>query len=211
MTGSKPTPSEYYEAIGRLVVQFEHGVEQIRMFNMHLAGLFHSNEGQWTARTFMHRMTARELGEVFRTLFTDLKVRGAKDRIVTPTNDDLRAMEDLAKRWSALCDKRNEAVHSTWYIGWGDEGRASTLQWRRAKKGLSPHAKKYGLEDFAQIADDAKNFADLLAYLKGGFLINVIKFQEGKNPDHLLANQINFDGDGHVVIPEGGSASATPP
>jgi hypothetical protein len=211
MATSKPSASEYYEAIGRLIVLFEHCVEQMRMFNMHLSGLFHSTEGQWTARTFMHRMTARELGEVCRTLFTDLKVKVGEDRVVTPSKEDLRAMEDLAKRWITLCEKRNEAVHSTWFIGWGKEGRAPTLRWRRAKDGLTPHARDYGLDDFAQLGDEAKDFANLLAYVQGGFLYNIIALRDGKNPSHLLANQIAFDRNGHVLIPEGRSGSVTPP
>jgi hypothetical protein len=107
----------------------------MRWLIMQLANLFNTNPDQRVARTFMHRMSPRELGEVCQALFADVRLPDREKGPITPSARDIAVVDDIMRRWYKLCDSRNEALHSAWLISTTDKEVAVAPRWKRSKGG----------------------------------------------------------------------------
>ncbi len=209
-----PTAEDYYQAIGRLVVQFEHATESMRIWIMDAAHLFNYVPLQFTARTFMHRMTAREIGEVLRALLAGFRFPpiNKEEETVTLSENDLRVVKNISDRWLALCERRNEAVHSAWFIGWsGEKNGVVAPGYRRNKQGLAADARYRTIDEFRETGEQAKEFTHLIQVLRSLFVVRLMHFKGPEGFDHFFPADIPFDDDGNVQIPKNIKGGGSPP
>ena len=154
--------SELYANIGEFVVKFEHVCNAMRTaitFMLHNQGL----KNQQVTSILLAGYTAESLRTLFESLIGEL----------IKTNDiEKKIIKNIFSRIKELTEKRNDVVHSTWYIGWGNEhtqdfSEAPGHKLHRNKKGVSLKIFRYKAEDFSKLAEKADKLSSLVMRLHG--------------------------------------------
>lgn len=147
----KKQMAELYQAYGQFVVEFEHVYEAIRtciIFILYDHGL----REQKYSRILIAHESFNQLLEKLRALVY-LGFEGDPD--------SYQHLDDLFKHTSNLIKKRNTIIHSTWYIGWGNEYTedfdvANGTKFRIPKKGNDVITTKYTAGDIDAITNKLK-------------------------------------------------------
>lgn len=107
----KSQSNELHSAIGEFIVEFEQVCQAICnniIFILHKDGL----RNQKLAHVILAGLTADPLRSMLQSLI--LEVRELDEY-------ETKIIKNIFKRFKELSEKRNDIVHSTWYIGWASE------------------------------------------------------------------------------------------
>lgn len=154
--------SELYRTIGEFVVSFEmvcHSLQHAITFLLHGAGL----RNQQASSIILSGMTADPLCNVFQSLVGEL----------TNLSDAERAIvKNLTSRFKTLNEDRNDIIHSTWFVGWGNEkttdfSSATGYKHHRSKRGAGVKSFERTAQDFQLLAAEAKILGKAFIRLSG--------------------------------------------
>ena len=151
-----------HQAIGEFVVTFEsicHAIQTCIIFVLNNAGL----TNQRVSQIILAGMTAEPLRTLFESLVGELVLLNDAER---------RIVKDSLNRFQALAQARNDIVHSTWFIGWGNESttdfsEASGHKYHKDKSGAVIKSFRRREEDFAALTLEAKALAHIFQRLNG--------------------------------------------
>ncbi len=154
--------SELYTNIGEFVVKFEHvchAMQTAITFMMHGQGL----QNQQVANILLAGYTADPLRTLFESLIGELTNLNDKEK---------KIIKNIFSRVQKLTEKRNDVVHSTWYIGWGnkqtqDFSEAPGHRLHKNKQGAALKAFNYKAEDFSVLVEEAEKLSSLVMRLHG--------------------------------------------
>ena len=102
---------ELHRAIGEFVVAFEQGCHAMQTCVMGIlarAGL----GDQQVSQIILAGMTAEPLRALFESLVGERVKLNEVERLI---------IKSCVTRFQKLTEQRNDIIHSTWYIGWGNE------------------------------------------------------------------------------------------
>jgi hypothetical protein len=153
---------ELYSNIGEFVVKFEHvchAMQTAITFLMHDQGL----QNQQVANILLAGYTADPLRTLFESLIGE---------VVKPNDNERKIIKNIFTRIQKLTEKRNDVVHSTWYIGWGNEqtqdfSEAPGHRLHKNKQGAALKAFKYKAEDFSAFVEESERLSSLVMRLHG--------------------------------------------
>ena len=142
---SKKDANELYRGIGEFVVEFEHVCSNVQGFIIVLlqhAGL----RDQAISHILLAGITADPLRTLLESLIRETRtLKDVEEKILT----------DGVKRFQELTQARNDIVHGTWFIGYGnketiDFSKASGVKLHKNKSGaavkrLNSTAKEFGV------------------------------------------------------------------
>lgn len=168
-----------YCAIGRFAVAFEHMCKEL-----HNAMLFMlSKEGmrnQQVSRVILAGMTAEPLRSLYQALIAEIHHPKGVEKIV---------VDSILRRTQIMISKRNDVIHSIWYIGYGsspddDALLASGYKGKRDGKGTHVKITEHRVEDFDALTRAAEELASLIHALSACHLF-----------DHSIEKTFMIDGD----------------
>lgn len=177
--------AELYRAIGEFTVKFEHVCHALQttiIFMLHKAGL----QQQSVAHVILAGLTAEPLKTLFAALVAETQ---------TLDDDEHKIVNNALMRFQSLTEKRNGIIHSTWFIGWGNEqttdfSTADAFKYHKNKQGAAYKSLKHTVEDFALVTAEATALAGIFQRLNGCF---VGGFKVAKN--------FSVESDGTVSVP----------
>ena len=172
---------ELYANIGEFVVKFEHvcrAMQSTITMMMYKQGL----QNQQVTHIFLAGYTADPLRTLLESLIGEL---------VTPNDKERKIVKNILSRIQKLTEKRNDVVHSTWFIGWGNEqtqdfSEAPGHKLHKNKQGASIKSFRYKAEDFSSLVDEAKKLSSFVStlnicILEGYSIENFFKTNEAGN------------------------------
>lgn len=140
---------ETFEALGRAVVGFEQVVHRLH------AGIAtmltqHGLHDQRLSDVMLAELTAMPLIRMYRSLVFEL---------LSPTADDAKLLKQLFSWLVSMTERRNEIVHSTWYLGRTSLGPdnfsiASTVRIKRSGSGVETRISKVLPADLLAFEDE---------------------------------------------------------
>ena len=118
--------NENYQALGEFIITFEEMIDATRRSCMFILsrGDFY---GQKLANVALHHrsMTAKPLLDImialYGTLLSDENVRNAKQIASTDAEAFKGVLNQINKEASDLYETRNNLLHGTWFVGYGNE------------------------------------------------------------------------------------------
>ncbi len=148
----KKDTAELYCAIGEFVVKFEHVCHAIQtaiVFLLARAGL----RNQSVTQILLAGATADPL----RTLFESLV-----SQIQTLNDNERKIMKNALNRFQKLTAKRNDIVHSTWFIDWGNESstdfsETTGIKYHKNKDGAVVKSFRRKADDFRELTEEAES------------------------------------------------------
>ena len=154
-----------YEAIGRFVVEFEqagHAMQVCIMFILWKAGL----HDQRLSQIVLAGITAEPLRALFESLV---------GQQITLNELEQRMIKNATTRFQDLTSARNNVIHATWYIGWGDGltddfSTAAGSKHHKNKDGAAPKSFSLKVEDFAALTTEARALKEIFQRLNFCFL-----------------------------------------
>ena len=161
----KKDTDELYRAIGEFVVKFEHVCHALQIgviFMLSKAGLSNQN----VAQILLAGLTAEPLRTLFESLVAETQQLNTVEKGI---------LKDVLNRIQRLTQERNDIVHSTWFIGWGNESSAdftdaSGMKFHKDKNGavVKSFAKKAA--DFERLSEEADQLAKVCLRLHACFV-----------------------------------------
>lgn len=182
----KKDTDELYRSIGEFIVNFEHVCHAIQLgivFILKKSGL----RDQKISQIILAGMTADPL----RTLFESLV--GETQEL---NDNENKILKNILNRFQELTSQRNDIVHSTWFIGWGNE---ETVDFTNAS-GMKYHKNKSGsvTKSFSQKAEDFDNLAHEAVLLLKIFL----RLHHCFVGDYKIEKNFVISADDVVSVPE---------
>jgi hypothetical protein len=158
---------ELYRVIGKFVVKFEHVCHSIQIaiiFMLHQAGL--QDQKQRVAHVILAGQTAEPLKSLFSSLVAETQ---------SLDDSDKKIVANAVKRFELLTERRNEIIHSTWFIGWGnsettDFSTATGFKYHKNKQGGAVKSFAKTVDDFSTLIDEASELAQIFHRLNGCFV-----------------------------------------
>ena len=152
----KRDTDELYRAIGEFLVKFEHVSFEIQrglMFLLEGVGL----RDQRVSQILLSGMTAEPL----RTLYVSLIAHTH-----TLTKIERKIIDNAVTRFQKLIEERNDMVHSTWFIGYGNEqtvdfSEARGHKFHKNKNGWAMKSFGKKAEDFRILSQEAESLANI--------------------------------------------------
>ena len=143
--------NEIYREIGRFTVKFEHisfamqmGIQQILgrsgLANQQLAHIILAEQTAYPLKSMLQAMIA-ETGNLDKT--------------------DLIIADKIFKQLGVLIEKRNNIIHSTWFVGWASEedtnfSEVDSRKLSRGKTGAGIKKFDYTASDFTLLSDECE-------------------------------------------------------
>jgi len=159
-----------YAAVGRFVVEYENAVYMLRVLAWFTLDLINKPLGQRLAQVVTAELSNRALREV--TLAAILER-------YAPNDDDAKLIKKVFQKMDCLeQDQRNPIVHSTWFIGYGNEAttdwdEAVPLRMRVRNGKLRIGGDSRTAEDFEAVTNEALEIGAMLQYVHDCLLIGV--------------------------------------
>ncbi len=155
---------DLYRSIGEFVVKFEHvcfAVQTGILFLLDQAGLHNQNISQ----VLLAGVTADPLRTLFESLVAETQ---------TLNDIELKMVKNALKRFQKLTEERNDIVHSTWFIGWGNENttdfsNAAGMKYHKNKSGAVVKSFGRKAEDFVKLSQEAESLYKIFMRLQGCF------------------------------------------
>ena len=177
---------ELYRAIGEFTVSFEYMNDAIwncAMWRLQAAGL----NDQSIAQILLAKLTADPLRELLRSLLGHMH---------SPNPKEEKIIANLFNRHKKITENRNDYLHGTWYIGWGN---AETEDWSvahgrkldRNKQGANVKAFEKTAADFDALTREANALGDSFRRLSGCL-----------NHGYSIETNFEVDDAGKVSVPE---------
>lgn len=160
-----PQVRALYEAIGRFVVEFEqagHAIQVCITFILWKAGL----RDQQLSQVVLAGTTAEPLRALFESLV---------GQQITLNDLERKMIKNATTRFQNLTSERNDVIHATWHIGWGDGpaddfSTASGSKHHKNKDGTAPKFFSLKVEDFAARTAEARALKEIFQRLNFCFL-----------------------------------------
>lgn len=151
---------ELYANIGEFIVKFEHvccTMQKAIMFMIHGQGL----QNQQVANVLLAGYTADHLRTLFESLIGEL---------INPNDKERKIINNIISRVQKITEKRNDVVHGTWFIGWGNEttqdfSEALGYKLHKNKQGAALKSLKHKVEDFSTLVEEAEKLFSLVTRL----------------------------------------------
>ncbi len=174
-----------YRAIGEFVVAFEsacHSIQICIIWLFHRAGI----TNQQVSTIILAGVTAEPLRTLFESLVAELVQLNEAER---------KIVKDAVNRFQKLTQERNDIVHSTWFVGWGNEStsdfsEASGHKLHKDRSGAAVKSFRRRAEDFATLTLEATSLSHVFLRLNGCFQLET----------SVEKNFVVSDG-GHVSVP----------
>jgi hypothetical protein len=153
----KADVDELHRAIGEFVVAFEHVCHAVTFGMTFLLGNAGLQE-QRVTNVLLAGLTAEPLRTLYQSLIGQL---------VTLNDLERKIVGNIFSRFKSLTEERNDIIHSTWFIGWGDNttedfSEASGMKLHKTKDGGSVKNLSKKASDFAALTLQAKELAKLM-------------------------------------------------
>ncbi len=156
---------ELYRGIGEFAVAFElvsHAERSCIVWLLASAGLRDQN--------IVQILLANRTAEPLRTLLQSLI-----GHMRPPNPDEEKIVKNILDRHKRLIERRNEVLHGTWFIGYGNE---DTTDWSTAhgvkvgknKGGVKTTPLNYSAAEFDVLTQEANELTKLINRLDGCFL-----------------------------------------
>lgn len=176
---------ELHRAIGEFVVAFEtitHQQYSCILWLLASAGL----NDQQIVQILLSGKNAEPLRQLLQSLLGHMRPSNVAEEAI---------VKNILDRHKSLIERRNEVVHGTWHIGWGNEhttdwGEAAGFKLGKDKDGAKVKGFKYRVEDFEELAREAKELAKAYFRLSGCF-----------TGCHAVERNFDVDDDGNVSAP----------
>jgi len=155
----------WYAALGRFVVQFEHICHRMKACIIDAEGNFNS-PNQQVAFAELDRLTAGPLLDRFKKAVAKLR---------SDYPDEMQIFDNISQRLEDLIDKRNDVIHRTWFVEWGEEEFSKAHSWKFKRSESGPQFKPLELEasDFDALLEEAKELTDIVLRIDGCLAIGV--------------------------------------
>lgn len=158
---------ELYATIGEFIVKFEHvchAMQTTITFIMQGQGL----KNQQVAHVIMAGYTADPLRTLLESLIGEL---------IKLNDNEKQIIKNIFSRIQKITEIRNNIVHSTWFIGWGNEttqdfSEAPGFKLHKNKQGMATKTFKYKAEDFAIHIKETEKLSTLVMRLFGCIVAN---------------------------------------
>ena len=162
--------AEVYQAIGKCSVKFEHvtfTMQQAITFLLQKGGL----KNQRLANVMLADLTAYPLKSIFQAMIPESSELSQEERNIC---------DKIFSRTQRLIERRNDIIHSTWFVGWAhpddtDFSEIAGAKQARGKQGAAIKSFKHTAADFEAFARECDEVAKLLhrlsACLIGDFKI----------------------------------------
>jgi hypothetical protein len=145
-----------YRSIGEFVVTFEHGCLAIQKC---IIALFNNSglKNQKVTHIVLAGLTAEPLRTLFESLVGELVQIGESER---------KIIRNAVNRFQTLTQRRNDIIHSTWFIGYGNEGttdfsEASGVKYHKDKSGAAVKSFRHTAENFSELTSEAQALAQI--------------------------------------------------
>jgi hypothetical protein len=176
-----------YESIGRCAVKFEHVCFAMHQGITLLLGQ-HGLQSQRLAQVLLADSTAYPLKSILQAMIAEI--------VSLPPNDK-SICDKIFARVQKLIQRRNDIIHSTWFVGWAssedtDFSAASGHKWTRGKQGADIKSATYTSADFEAFAIECDIVAGLIRHLWGCIIY-----------DRQLEKNFVMDAQGNVACPGG--------
>jgi ATP-dependent DNA ligase len=160
--------SAIYRSIGEFTVKFETVCSSLRnciIFMLDGAGL----KDQRIAHILLASLTVDSLKNVFENL---VKLTQGLD------DDEQKILRDILFRFQKLTEERNTIIHSTWFIGYGNEdtvdfSEASSYKLYRNGKGKTMRFRKYTAKYLDELTKEADTLSTLFNRVNGCFMLGL--------------------------------------
>jgi hypothetical protein len=183
----KQDTDSLYRAIGEFVVKFEHVCHALQtgiQFMLAHAGL----HNQHISQIVLAGMTADPLRTFFESLVGETQHLNEAEKSI---------LKDVLNRFQRLTTERNIIVHSTWFVGWGNESttdysEVEGIKFQKNRSGADFQVYRRKADEFDSLSREAEVLAGIFmrlhACFSGGWSVE--------------RNFIRSD-DGHVSVPPG--------
>jgi len=175
--------NEAYRSIGQFVVKFEQVCYSIIICIKSILENCGLNN-QDISHILISGLTAEPLRALLESLVNETLQLNLEEENI---------FKDLLKRFQNLIKERNIAVHSMWFIGWGNDktedfSKAVGFKYHKNKKGSAPIASDKKPEDFDSLSKEADLLFGLFHRLN-------VCLAFGKS----IQNNFSFSEDGKVI------------
>jgi hypothetical protein len=174
---------EIHAALGRYVEAFELVVHWIRGGCVILISQKPQQQRLMNV-VFNHRsMTAEPLFQIYRALVGEI----VNDQDTKFGNEERKAilgvLQQIGREFQSAVQKRNDFLHGTWFIGWGNEKSEdwSSIGFMRLKStndGLASIQGPKSAKDIDILTKDCKQLADFFSRLHSCILLDLMKGEE---------------------------------
>ncbi len=157
-----------HQAIGEFAVEFETVTHQEwRCVNALLEHVGLHDQG--VAQVLFADYTSEPMRAMLQSLIGEVRKPDAAEAAI---------VKNLLDRHQKLISRRNEVMHGTWLIGWGNEEKTdwgTAVGWKlgKNKQGAKVKGFRYRVEDFNELTGNAnalsKAFSRLAGCYSGGF------------------------------------------
>lgn len=141
--------NELFCEIGRFSVRFEHVCFALRQgitFLLHKGGL----RNQQLAHIVLAELTAAPLKSILQAMIAEVADLDETDRLIS---------NKIFIRVQNLIEKRNDVIHSTWFVGWASSedsefSQADGHKLSRGKAGAGVKGFKFTAQDFMALSEE---------------------------------------------------------
>lgn len=175
---------ELYQAIGKCAVKFEHvtfTLQQAITFLLHKGGL----QNQRLTHVLLADLTASPLKSIFQAMIPESYPLSGEEQTIC---------DKIFVRTQKLIERRNEIIHSTWFVGWAsptdtDFSEVAGTKQARGKRGADYKNFNHTAMTFEVFARECEQVGDLLRLLSACV-----------SNDYRITNNFLIDADGNVSI-----------
>ena len=147
-----------YHSIGKFVVKFELVCHQLQtgiVCLLNRKGL----QDQSVSQILVAGLTAEPLRVQYQSLMA---------QIMPLNSTEEKMVQDALKRFQELTSKRNDVIHGTWFIGYGNEqttdfSKAMMNKQHKTKQGSNPKCYSYTPDDLDQLSEEADKLKEVFA------------------------------------------------
>ena len=176
---------DLHRAIGEFAVAFEsvtHQEWRCILWLLESAGL----KDPKIVQILVAEYTAEPMRAMLQSLIGHIRLENAAEKAI---------VKNLLDRHQKLISRRNDVLHGTWFIGYGNE---ETTDWSTAigfklgrdKKGAKHKTFEYKVKDFEEMIKEAEDLTVALDRLTGCFTMN-----------RNVEKNFEVDDDGRVSVP----------
>lgn len=148
---------QLYKAIGKCAVKFEHVCFAMHQAITVLLG-HHGLQNQRLAQVLLADLTAYPLKSILQAMIAEIASLPPTDKSIC---------DKILVRVQKLIERRNDIIHSTWFVGWAssedtDFSTVSGHKWSRGKQGADFKSATFTSDDFEAFAIECDIVAALI-------------------------------------------------
>ena len=161
----KEQTDDIYRSIGKFSVKFEQIVHSMSLGITMMLSMNGLNNQQ-LAHIMLAELTAYPTKSIFGAMIAEIRELSDRDRQI---------VNGILKRVQDLIDRRNDIVHSTWFVGWASPenpvfDEVSGHKLTRGKSGAGVKGFKFKSKDVDELSDECDLVNELVMRLWGAAL-----------------------------------------